>query len=363
MRKLVLTAVALVAFAGMAHAQTSLGLGNAEPGASPSTFVMQYMPWLHPVTSFINAKQQEFYRALSGALRAMKTDTWQLGWLVGISFLYGVFHAAGPGHGKAVISAYMIANETELKRGVLISFMSAFLQGATAFIVTGAGFLVLRGTVFTMNDATKWLEIASFAAIMVFGLYLLYRKTRSMFHRPLMNFGTPQLALAGGDHHGHDHHHHAHHGHDHDHHDGHRHHHGHSHGHAHARTVEVCEVCGHAHAPTPDLVAGDKFSLADAWSAIVAVGLRPCTGALFVLTFSFLNGLYLGGLMSVLAMSLGTAITVSILATLSVTAKDLVLKFIGTGSGKLRLANAIEITGAGIVTLFGFTFLMASLQA
>jgi ABC-type nickel/cobalt efflux system permease component RcnA len=365
MKKLALGAVLLFAAVSFAHAQTSLGLGNAEPGAGPSTFVMQYMPWLQPVTSFINAKQQEFYRALSGALRGMKSDPWQLWWLVSVSFLYGVFHAAGPGHGKAVISAYMIANETELKRGVLISFMSAFLQGATAFLVTGAGFLVLRGTVFTMNDATKWLEVASFAAIMVFGLYLLYRKTRGLFRRPLMSFGGQSLALAGGGHH---------HGHDHSGHDHLRHRHDHSHGghghahsqvqaHAHVHSGEVCEVCGHAHAPTPDLVAGEKFSLADAWSAIVAVGLRPCTGALFVLTFSFLNGLYLGGLLSVLAMSLGTAITVSALATLSVTAKDFVLKFMNTGTGKMRLANAIEIAGAVVVTLFGFTFLMASLQA
>lgn len=344
-----LATVALLAAVSLAHAQNSLGLGNAEPGAGPSTFVMQYMPWLHPVTSFINAKQQEFYRALSAALRGMKTDSWQLGWLVGISFLYGVFHAAGPGHGKAVISAYMVANETELRRGVLISFMSAFLQGATAVLVTGAGFLLLRGTVFTMNDATKWLEVASFAAIMVFGLYLLYRKTRSMFRRPLAAFATPEPALAGGGQmhrHKHD-----------DHHHDHAHHHGHSH------DGDVCEVCGHAHAPTPDMVSGDRFSLADAWSAIVAVGLRPCTGALFVLTFSFLNGLYLGGLLSVLAMSLGTAITVSILATLSVTAKDFVLRFAEGSAGRMRLANAIEITGALVVTFFGFTFLMASLQA
>jgi ABC-type nickel/cobalt efflux system permease component RcnA len=351
--------------ATFAHAGTSLGLGNAEPGAGPSTFIMQYMPWLQPLIGFINAKQQEFYRALTAALKDMKTDPWQLWWLVGISFLYGIFHAAGPGHGKAVISAYMIANETELKRGVLISFMSAFLQGATACLVTGAGFLVLRGTVFTMNDAAKWLEVASFAAIMMFGLYLLYRKTRSLFRRPVLNFGGPEPALAGGGHHhlydhsGHDHHRHGDHGHRHSH----DYHHGHARAYAHAHSGEICEVCGHAHVPTPDLVAGEKFSLADAWSAIVAVGLRPCTGALFVLTFSFLNGLYLGGLLSVLAMSLGTAITVSILATLSVTAKDLVLRFMNTGAGKMRLANAIEIAGAVIVTLFGFTFLMASLQA
>lgn len=354
MRRLALAAVALLAFASAAHAQTSLGLGNAEPGAGPSTFVMHYMPWLHPATSFINAKQQEFYRALSGALRAMKTDPWQLGWLAGISFLYGIFHAAGPGHGKAVISAYMIANETELKRGVLISFMSALLQGATALLVTGAGFLVLRGTVFTMNDATKWLEVASFAAIMIFGLYLLYRKTRSMFRRPLMNFATAELALAGGGHPARDHH---------DDQQGRLRHQGHDHNHPHAHSGEVCEVCGHAHAPTPDMVSGENFSPADAWSAIVAVGLRPCTGALFVLTFSFLNGLYLGGLLSVLAMSVGTAITVSILATMSVVAKDFALKLMSSGGGKLRLAHAIEIAGAVVVTFFGFTFLMASLQA
>jgi nickel/cobalt exporter len=354
MRKLALAATILLATATLVHAQASLGLGNAEPGAGPSTFIMQYMPWLHPVTSFINAKQQEFYRALSAALRGMKTDPWQLGWLVGISFLYGVFHAAGPGHGKAVISAYMIANETELRRGVLISFMSAFLQGATAIVVTGAGFLVLRGTVFTMNDATRWLEVASFAAIMVFGLYLLYRKTRSMFARPVIAFGGPALALAGHGH-GHDHVHASHsHKHDHDH--------SHGYNHAHSHAGEVCSVCGHAHAPTPGMVSGEKFSLADAWSAIVAVGLRPCTGALFVLTFSFLNGLYIGGLLSVLAMSLGTAITVSLLATLSVTAKDLALRYAGNGSGGMRLANVIEIAGAIGVTLFGFTFLMASLQ-
>ncbi|NKF31394.1 delayed-early response protein/equilibrative nucleoside transporter, partial [Pseudomonas sp. BGM005] len=80
----------------------------------------------------------------------------------------------------------------------------------------------------------------------------------------------------------------------------------------------VCETCGNAHVPDPALLAGDKFSVREAWSAIVAVGLRPCSGALLVMTFSLLNGLYVGGMLSVAAMSLGTAITVSVLATLAV---------------------------------------------
>ena len=58
----------------------------------------------------------------------MRTDGSKMWLLVGLSFAYGIFHAAGPGHGKAVISSYMLANEVALRRGILLSFVSAFLQ-------------------------------------------------------------------------------------------------------------------------------------------------------------------------------------------------------------------------------------------
>src|SRR6185437_15067095 len=57
---------------------------------------------------YILAKQAEFYRMLSGTIRAAKTDGSAAYTLLGISFLYGIFHAAGPGHGKAVISSYLV---------------------------------------------------------------------------------------------------------------------------------------------------------------------------------------------------------------------------------------------------------------
>nr|WP_299503899.1 nickel/cobalt transporter [uncultured Rhizobium sp.] len=340
-------ALLLVATGTLAHA-SSLGLGNVEPGAGPSTFFMHYLPWFEPVIQFINAKQQEFYRALTTSLKAMRTDPWQLAWLVGVSFLYGIFHAAGPGHGKAVISSYMIANETELRRGVLISFLSAFVQGGVAILVTAAGFLILRGSTFTMTDASRWLEIASFALIMAFGLYLLVRKLRGLLQHSTVRMvaAGPDMAMAGGMSFR----------------EGLEHGHAHGPGLQHAQAAgEVCAVCGHAHVPSPDMVAGEKFSLADAWTAIMAVGLRPCSGAIFVLTFSFLNGLYLGGVLSVVAMSIGTAIMVSILATLAVTAKDAAMRFAGTGA-RGWVGNAIEILAAIVIVLFGMTFLMASLQ-
>ena len=66
---------------------------------------------------WILAKQAEFYRTLSGLIRAAKADGSAAYTLLGISFLYGIFHAAGPGHGKAVISSYLVANDETWRRG------------------------------------------------------------------------------------------------------------------------------------------------------------------------------------------------------------------------------------------------------
>jgi ABC-type nickel/cobalt efflux system permease component RcnA len=162
------------------------------------------------------------------------------------------------------------------------------------------------------------------------------------------------------DDHGHSHahsnasHDHASHGHGHDHHD-------HAH-HDHA-AGEVCDTCGHSHAPDPRLLAGDQFSWKTAWSAVAAVGLRPCSGALIVLSFAFLNGLWAGGILSVFAMALGTAITVSTLAILAVTAKNWAVALAGDGRAGNRVHATIEIVGAAFVFVVGLTLLAASLNS
>ena len=126
---------------------------------------------------------------------------------------------------------------------------------------------------------------------------------------------------------------------------------------------EVCDTCGHSHAPDPALLSGDRFDWRTAWSAVAAVGIRPCSGALIVLSFALLNGLWLGGLLSVLAMSLGTAITVSALATIAVTAKNWAVYFAGDGRMGNRIHSIVEIGGAAFVFLFGLLLLSASLTA
>lgn len=381
---------AVMHFANAAHAQSSLGIG-VNDGMAPTTG-----PFAH-ILMWINLRQQEFYRALATAMKAMRQDNSKLWVLIGLSFAYGIFHAAGPGHGKAVISSYMVANEVALKRGILLSFVSALLQGLTAIVVMLLAYFVLRGTTISMTDAAWFMEIMSFALVTLFGAWLLWRKLGPAV---LRLFGKgPAYSLsaahaghshaghshAGGHSHGaHDHAAHAHshalhahddhdhaHGHSHDHHDhgAHEHHHdhgGHDHGaHDHAHhdhaSGEVCETCGHSHAPDPALLSGDRFDWRTAWSAVAAVGIRPCSGALIVLSFALLNGLWLGGLLSVLAMSIGTAITVSALATLAVTAKNWAVYFAGGGRMGNRIHSIVEIGGAAFVFLFGLLLLSASL--
>lgn len=345
-------ATALILTAGAAQAQSSLGIGAAEPSIAPVGFGGALIEW-------INQKQQGFYRALTGALKEMRSDPWQMWGLVSLSFLYGVFHAAGPGHGKAVISSYMIANEVALKRGVLLSFLSSFMQAVTAVVVVTAAYFVLRGASISMTQATQFLETASYALIAAFGFWLLSRKLLSLARSAPLSSGLQPAAVVA---HGHSDHAHAHH-HDQHHHEGAHHHHdhgGHDHHHHHG-PGEVCSTCGHAHMPDPKLISGSDLSLREAWGAVIAVGLRPCSGALIVLTFSILNGLWLAGVASAFAMAIGTAITVSALATLAVTAKGVAVRLSGATMGG-RVATVIELLGATTVMALGLLLLTASLQ-
>ena len=249
----------------------------------------------------------------------------------------------------------------------MISFLAAFMQGAVAIVIVGVTYFALRGTGISMTETTHSLEIASYALIAGFGAWLLYRKLRPVARavkaHAHVHTHVHAHAHAHANAHSHDH---VHHHHDHDHHNHDHHNHSHDHhGHDHHEIGAdgVCSTCGHSHAPDPSKISAEKLDLREAWSAIIAIGLRPCSGALIVLTFALLNGLFLGGFLSVTAMSIGTAITVSILATLAVMAKNTAVRFASSESAATRIGNGIEIAGAGLVLLLGVILLVAALQA
>ncbi|MEP0232064.1 DUF1007 family protein [Roseibium sp.] len=296
--------------------------------------------------------QQEFYQKLISAMRAFRSNP-NAGWLlIGLSFAYGIFHAAGPGHGKAIISSYVVANNETLMKGIALSFVSAFAQAVTAVLLVGVAAVVLKLTSIAIQDTARWFEIGSYALVTALGGYLLWQKALLPVFRP---------GHAAHDHHSHDHHHAHAHAHDHDvhgHHDHSHAHHDHDH---HIGDDGVCSTCGHAHAPTPEMLQG-RMTLGRAASIVLAVGLRPCSGALIVLVFALSQSMLGVGIAATFAMAVGTGITVSILAGLAVGAKGLAVRLFGDGSVMAtRVHRTIEIAGALTVLLLGLSLLIAAI--
>ncbi|MEM9332740.1 MAG: nickel/cobalt transporter [Pseudomonadota bacterium] len=340
-------------------AQSSLGLGRGEQPLPTGGFFEGFFSW-------VRSQQAEFHQAIRGILLDMRNEGSHFWPLISICFLYGVFHAVGPGHGKVVVSSYMLANEVAARRGVIISMASALVQGITAIVAIGVFMVALRGTGIKTAELTFGLEAASYIGVMAVGVWLLWRKVFRNSHA--------HHDHDHGHNHGHDHHHHdhGHHHHRHDH-----HHHNHNHDHLHGvgtiqiqggataslgAAVVACDHCGHAHAPDPSTLQG-AFGLREAWTAVLAVGLRPCTGALIVLIFCFANGLYLAGVVSTIAMSIGTGLSVSAMAILAVVAKNAAVRLANLQDNLGFVHRTIEITGAAIVFLIGLILFTALLYS
>jgi nickel/cobalt transporter (NicO) family protein len=301
-------------------------------------------PQVGGLVGWLLTKQSEFYREMSATIRAAKSDGSAVWTLLAISFAYGIFHAAGPGHGKAVISSYLVANQETARRGIALSFASALMQSLVAVVIVAVCAWLLNATAKTMCGAEKAIEIASYALIAAFGARLVWTKGGA-FMRALQAPQPAAVLAAAAHHHDHGHGHHHHH---HDHHD---------HDHVHD------EHCGHSHGPEPSELAGPG-----GWrrglSAILTVGIRPCSGAILVLVFALAQGLFWAGIAATFVMGLGTAITVATIAVLAVSAKDVARRLSGTrdGGGALFM-RGVEFAAAGLVLLFGAGLLFGYIAA
>jgi len=337
-----LLALSLLFWSKAVMAQRSpLGIGVAEQNINPhSPFAMILLK--------IQAWQIQFELAIQKILISMRDQPEGALWLISLSFLYGVLHAAGPGHGKAVIASYLVADHASLKRGVILSFFSSILQALSAICIVLAIFLFLPGQ---LTQTTRFVVLLSYALVMLVGLWLLIRRGRAWWlgrkkslHTLFDNTTlTPPHALS-----------------------------------MHSTKssspfsatgiiadettkFKVCAECGQSHLIGSQHV-GQKLQLKTAISLICATGLRPCNGALFVMSFAFLNRLEGVGMLSVFAMALGTFITVSMLASLAVFAKSLSLKLAsGKNHASTRLKSLIEWVAALFIFITGALLLFSSL--
>src|SRR5580692_4256494 len=223
------------------------------------------------LTGWLMAQQSWLTHLIAAKVHALNGNPSGAWGLVGLGVAYGVVHAAGPGHGKAVLASYMLANETSLKRGAAMALMAALLQALIAIGLVGAAGFVFRATASQMNQAADWIDLASYCGIAAIGAWLVWRKgsaliaafarhadrrravaaapayagvawRQSAFSLSAAAYrAAPPGAVAGpGD------------------------------------------ACGHAHAPNAAELNG-PFSWRAAVGTVIAAGARPCSGAILVL--------------------------------------------------------------------------------
>lgn len=268
----------------------------------------------------IQAVQRDLHRQLAETMQAVRAEGVAAAWtLVTLSFLYGVFHAAGPGHGKVVISTYLLTQESALRRGLLLSFAAAFFQGATAIAAVAATAGLLQLSLRESQRAADGLETLSYAFIALLGAALVATRLRRLLRR--------------SNHHDH--------GHD-------------------------AAGCGHDHGPSrADLET--PLSWRGFMGMVVSIGIRPCSGAILVLLAAYSLDLRWAGVGAVLAMSLGTALTVSLLATLSVFARKASLRLAAmlpaSRGSLLRAVDLVALLGGAVILLLGVLLLQAAWSA
>ncbi len=266
--------------------------------------------------------QRRINQVLSTSLRDVQSGTGSLAlWtLVTVCFGYGVVHTLGPGHGKAVVVAYFLDSSRPRAwiEGIFAGGWIAFTHTLAALLLAGA--LKLSSTVGLLGALreVRNVEIVSYTLIVLVGFWRLWAGITGRLHE------HPH----GDQGHGHDH----------------GHHHGHDHAHDHDQHHH------HDHEPPQRTIAG--------WLLLTAAGIAPCAGALIIILLSIALDVLWAGVVGVIAIALGMAITLAAIGMASMVAHRLI---IAEGRSQ-EIGRFTAIAASLIVIATGGTLLLGSLE-
>ncbi len=298
------------------------------------------------LTGWLMAEQSSLTHLIAGKVHALHGQPSAAWGLVGLGLVYGVVHAAGPGHGKAVLASYMLANETSLRRGAAMALMAALLQALIAIALVGSARFVFQATASQMNHAADWTELASYCGVAAIGAWLVWRKgaalmaalsehaerRRAVASTPAYFGGAwrrPAFSLSAAAYRA-------------------------------GSPGELADECGHMHMPDPAQLNG-PFSWRAAVGTVIAAGARPCSGAILVLVFAMAQGLFAAGVLAALAIAIGTAATTGALAWTAVFAKSAAMRLAAGENSRLALvAKGFEFAAALAVLAFGIALLVGA---
>lgn len=107
-------------------------------------------------------------------------DKYALVFLLFASFVYGMIHALGPGHGKALAFSYFSSRKSSYTQAFTISFFTAFIHIVGALILVSISIFIIEGIFSSfLDDTISYITKTSAVLIMLLSLYILYRKLRN----------------------------------------------------------------------------------------------------------------------------------------------------------------------------------------
>jgi ABC-type nickel/cobalt efflux system permease component RcnA len=264
--------------------------------------------------------QKDLHRQMTQLLQQVAEQPHQAGIsLVIFSLIYGVLHALGPGHGKVVIATFLATHPSRVRTSIRLTLLASLLQGSVAIVLVTVMLVLLKTSSRQLHLSSFWLEKGSYLLVIGLGVMIGYRALRALWlalrprPAPVFRAFQPQ--------------------HQHDEHCG----------------------CGHAHLPTPQQMNGN-VSWKTQMLVVVSMGLRPCSGAIMMLLFAKVIGVYGWGILSAAVMALGTALTISAIGLLVQQARSVAQRLAqpGAGAGITRLLIPIlALTGSLILIVVG----------
>ncbi|WP_337020825.1 nickel/cobalt transporter [Pantoea anthophila] len=264
--------------------------------------------------------QKDLHRQMTQLLQQVAEQPQQAGLsLVIFSLLYGVLHALGPGHGKVVIATFLATHPARVKTSIRLTLLASLLQGSVAIGLVTVMLVILQTSSRQLHLSSFWLEKGSYLLVIGLGVLMGYRALRALW-RALRPRPAP-LFRAFQPHHQHD---------------------------------AQCG-CGHAHLPTPQQMQG-SVSLKTQLLVVVSMGLRPCSGAIMMLLFAKVIGVYGWGVLSAAVMALGTALTISAIGVLVQQARSVAQRLAQPRetAGRARLLiPLLTLTGSLILIVAG----------
>lgn len=257
--------------------------------------------------------QRTMVRDIARYMAAIRDGTGSMPLMAGIgfAFIYGVVHTLGPGHGKTIVASYFVGQHAQVMRGLWMGVQIAITHVISAIAIVLLVDITFRQMLGGEPAESWWIRLISFGLIAIIGATMLVNAIRT------------SLGTRG---HGHEHHHH---GHDHHHHD--------DHGH------------GHSHGPQQGMLA-------------ILAGIVPCTGAILVMLFALANGIVVAGVLMVIAISAGMALTMAGIGIGAILVRRVMLMVTGEGSKSSYIVTTVlEYAAALVILAVGLSFLAGTL--